>query len=79
MAAELNELRNRLQAIEEFVINTRLPVEETGAERSISRVIIDMESYVRTLVDDPPVRTSGLKHSMNVELSAIMDEKIRLQ
>ena len=76
MATELNDLRSRVQALEDFVLNTKLPVAESGAERSISRVIIDMENYVRTLVEDPPVKVSGLKISMNSELGAIMDEKL---
>ena len=77
MATELNEIRSRLQALEEFVINTKLPVAESGAERSISRVIVDMENYVRTLVADPPIQRSSFAISMNSELGAIMDEKLK--
>lgn len=43
----------------------------------MSREIIDMENYVRTLVEDPPISTSGLKISVNSELGAIMDEKLK--
>ena len=74
-AEQVNERRNRVQALEDFVHQRKLPEAESGGERSISRVIIDMQSYVRTLVEDPPISTSGLKISMNSELGAIMDEK----
>ena len=66
-----------MHALEDFVRQTKLPVAESGAERSISRVIIDMENYVRTSVEDPPLSTSGLHISMNSELGAIMDEKLK--
>ena len=65
MATELNELRFWVQALDDFVRNTKLPVAESGAQRSISRVVNDMENYVRTLVDDPPIKASGLKISSN--------------
>ena len=76
-AEHVNDLRNREQALKEFVRQTQLPVAESGADRSISRVIIDMENYVRTLVEDLPISTSGLKISMNSELGAIMDAKLK--
>ena len=68
MATVLNEIRSRLQDLEESVINTTLPVAESGAERSISRVIIDMENYLRTLVADPSIQRSSLTISMNQNL-----------
>ena len=78
MANELNELRNRLQALEDFVLNTKLPVPESAAERSIWRLIIDMEHYVRTLFDDPPINASRLNISMKSELDELVDERIKM-
>ena len=59
MATELNEFLSRIQNLEDVVLKTKLPVAESGHERSISRVIFDMENDVWTLVDDPPIKTSG--------------------
>ena len=50
-AEQLNELRSRVKALEDFVLSTKLPQAESGAERPIARVLIDMENYLRTLVD----------------------------
>ena len=77
MASELDKLRRRVQALEGFVLSRQLPAVESGSERSISRVIVGMEHYFRTLVEDPPVKTSALKISKNSELGSIMDEKIQ--
>ena len=57
-AEQVNEVRNRMQPLEGLLRQTTLPVAEPDAERSIWRVITDMENYVRTLVDDPPILTS---------------------
>ena len=75
MAVKLNELRSRVQDLEDCVLNTKLTVAESSAEGGISRVIIDMENHVRTLVDDPPIKTSDLMISMSSELGSLMDEK----
>ena len=32
---------------------------------------------MRALVEDPPIKTSGLKTSINSEFVAVMDEKIK--
>ena len=77
MAAELNELRTRVQALEDLVIQTRLPMAEAGSEQSISSVIVDTENYVRTLVEDLPISTSGLKISVNSEPGAMMNRKLK--
>ena len=74
---QINDLRIRVQALEDVVRQIKLPVAESGAERSISRVFIDMENYVRTLFNDPPIRTFGIKLSMDSKLGAIMDEKLK--
>ena len=63
----IGEIRGRLKALEEFVIANKLPTTESG-ERSIAKAIVDMEIYVKALIDDPPVRGSGLRTSMNTEL-----------
>ena len=76
-AEQVNEVRNTVQAFEESIRQTQLPVAESGAERSISRVVIDMEHYVRTWVEDPPISKSGLNISMPSELGAIIDERLK--
>ena len=68
MANELSELRNRVQALEDSLLNTKVPEVQSGAERSVSRLMVDMENCVRTLFDDTPINTSGLQISMNSEL-----------
>ena len=46
-------------------------------DRTIGKAITDIEAYVETLVDDPPVQVSGLRTSMDTEPSVLMDEKIK--
>ena len=69
---QLNEIFTRLAAIEGFANSNRLP-----GDRTIAKAIIDMEIYVKTLVDDPPVQASRLRTSMSDELGLLMDEKIK--
>ena len=40
-------------------------------------VLDDMENYVRTLVDGPPIKASGLKYSMSPELCELTREGIK--
>ena len=65
---QINELINRVKALKDFAISDRLPVMESGTERSISQVIVDMENYVRTLVVDPPVKTLEFRLSRTQNL-----------
>ena len=69
---QLSEIFARLQAIEGFASSNRLPNDHT-----IGKAIIDIESYVKTLVDDRPIQVSGPRTSMSSELCIIMDEKIK--
>ena len=71
-AEQLSDIFARLLAIEGFAKSIRLPNDCT-----IGKAIIDIEAYVKTLVDDPRIHVSGFRTSMNSELGTIMDEKIK--
>ena len=71
-AEQIGELFARLKAIEEFVQSNKLPPSPTG-ERSIAKAIVDMEIFVKTLIDDPPLKTSELRTSMFTELGVDQD------
>ena len=73
---QVGEIVARLKAIEDFIGSNRLPPSPTG-ERSIAKAIVDMEIYVKTLIDDPPFRTSELRTSMFSEFGVLIDEKIK--
>ena len=75
-AEQFAEVLTRLKAIEDFANSNRMPASATG-ERSLGKAIIDMEIYVTTLINDPPIKASELRTSMNSELSGIVDEKIK--
>ena len=65
-----------LKALEGFANRSKLPPSPTG-ERSIGKAFLDKNIYVKTLVDDPPVKASGLRTSRYSELGVLMDEKIK--
>ena len=73
---QIGEIMNRVKALEDFVMANELPTTESG-ERSIAKAFLDMETYVRRVTDDPLVRGSGIRTSMNAELGVLMDEKIK--
>ena len=57
-AEQVGELRSSVKAFADFVLSSKLPQAESGADRSISRVIVDIENYIRSLVEDPPNEAS---------------------
>ena len=54
---QLNEVLGRLKTLEDFVLANKLPASATG-ERSIAKALLDMEIYVKTLLEDPPMKMS---------------------
>ena len=74
-AEQMAELFARLKALDDFATNNKLPPSPTR-EHSIGKATIGMDVCVKTVIDDPPVKVSGLRASMYSELSGSMDEKI---
>ena len=75
-AEQMAELFARLKALDDFAANNNLPPSPTG-EHSIGKTTIDMEIDVKTWIDDPPVKASGLRASMYSKLGVLMDGKIK--
>ena len=61
----------RLEAIEAYIASNRLPDPRPGqSDRNMAKTIMDMEIYVNSLINNPPIQKE--------EANAIIEDKIKM-
>ena len=71
----------RLEVLEAWKQSNRLPTSDGSSERNLAKTLLDMETYVATLIDDPPLQSSKIhaivKAKMKKEVEELIDSKLR--
>ena len=66
----LQELAQRVASLEAYVMSNQIPDPRDGQPpRNMYKILIDMEAYLKTLIDDPPMQT--------LTMGTIIDEKLK--
>ena len=76
------DIQARLVTLNQFVESNRIPNPTAGmADRSIAKTIMDMEIYVNSLINNPPIQdqTSDavLDNKIKTNIEALIDSKLK--
>ena len=71
----------RVETLEAWKKSNKLTTSDGSSERNPATTVLDMEIYVSTLINDPPMRQSNIdatiERKIKEEVEAIIDSKLR--
>ena len=74
-------LMARVESFEAWKSSSKLTTLDDASERNIGKTVLDMETYVSTLINDPPTKKSDvdatIEQMMREEVKALIDSKLR--
>ena len=72
---------SRIEAIERFAESNRIQGAPGFADRNLAKIVLDMEIFVKTLVDDPPIKMNemqtAIENAIKTNVDAIIDSKLK--
>ena len=76
MAAELAQMKQRRAGLEAFMNSIKITLADGIGERSLGKTVLDMDTYVSTLINDPSLQKRNANESIDERMTGNVEELI---